>query len=277
MPAWFRQQWRHCCLRLVLAGMQRASRTRAKQRLANDHWSLWHLRQGSMRCVGSAGALDCVAGDSWLMPPRHTVHHEIAAGSELFVANFDVLPAAGWDDPLRRLALPALLHDGGDPTVWSALCACFSQWRPCDDESVLRGRPALDNLLLAHLTAGFAAGLFANAGRGNAPAWLEDLAMWVCAHALEPDLGPAAIVRQAGYSTRHVCGAFRRHYACTPGDFLRRQRMAVAARLVRERRDETLHRIAQRCGYRDAALFSRHFSQAFGRSPRAWRTGDDGG
>jgi len=276
LSVWFRQRWRHCCLRLVLAGVQRSARTHTKQRLPSDHWTLWHLRHGTVRSLAAAGAVECVAGDSWLTPPRCAARQEIAAGSEFLVANFDVLPAAGWDDPLRRLALPAVVQDGGDPAAWSELCACFAQWRPCDDEAVLRGRPALDRLLLAHLRAGFAAGAFAD-GSGTAPAWLEDLTLWICNHALKAQMSPAVIVRQAGYSTRHVCAAFRRHYDSTPGGFLRRQRLAVAARLVRERRDEAIGSIARRCGYRDPALFSRHFSQAFGRSPRAWRAGGGAG
>jgi AraC-like DNA-binding protein len=275
LPEWFRQPWRHCCLRLVVAGCERFVRTRRVQRRICDHWVLWHLRRGRLRSVGPAGALACTGGDSWLSPPSTAAWQEISAGSELWCANFDVLPAPGWTDPLAWLILPAVVADDGGAEPWQALGAGFDRWTPRDDDSVLRCRPALDAVLFRHLRRGFAAGAFDRTGGAvQAPAWVADLAAWVGRRAIDPGLQPAGIVHQAGYSARHVRAAFQRHFGCTPGGFLRQRRLAIAQRLLRERRDEAIASIARRCGWRDPGLFARQFRAAFGRSPRAWRRGD---
>jgi AraC-like DNA-binding protein len=61
----------------------------------------------------------------------------------------------------------------------------------------------------------------------------------------------------------------------TPGSYVLRCRLGHAAHLLRGTTDP-VGRIAARVGYISEAAFSRAFSRAYGRSPRAWRGGPDG-
>lgn len=105
--------------------------------------------------------------------------------------------------------------------------------------------------------------------REHLPPWLWRVREWLhddCGSELS--LGELAAV--AGVHAVHLTRSFRRHFGCTPGDYLRRCRLTKAAALLTTSR-ETLVDVAARCGYFDQAHFSRSFQAAFGRSPRAYR------
>jgi AraC family transcriptional regulator len=107
-------------------------------------------------------------------------------------------------------------------------------------------------------------------GRSSAPpSWLlrvRELLHDGCG--AELTLGELAVA--AGVHPVHLTRAFRRHYRCTPGEYLRRCRLNQGAALLSNRR-RSLSEIASACGYFDQAHFSRSFKQAYGLSPRAYR------
>lgn len=77
--------------------------------------------------------------------------------------------------------------------------------------------------------------------------------------AVEVDVHPARLSR-----------AFRRHYRCSIGEYVRSRRLDWAARELR-RRDRTLAEIAQRAGYADQSHFTRAFKRAMGVPPGEYR------
>ena len=78
------------------------------------------------------------------------------------------------------------------------------------------------------------------------------------------------LARDAGVHPVHVTRAFRAHFRCTPGEYLRRCRLNQAAALLADPRIP-LAEIALTCGFYDQAHFSRAFRDAFGRSPGRYR------
>lgn len=105
--------------------------------------------------------------------------------------------------------------------------------------------------------------------REHLPPWL-----WRVREMLHDDCGSelslGELAAVAGVHAVHLTRSFRRHFGCTPGDYLRRCRLAKAAALLTTSR-EALVEVAARCGYFDQAHFARSFQAAFGRSPRAYR------
>lgn len=88
--------------------------------------------------------------------------------------------------------------------------------------------------------------------------------------ACEADFALRDLAATAGVHAVHVTRSFRRHFGCTPGDYLRRCRLARAAALLRTSR-LSLAEVAVGCGYFDQAHFTRSFHAAFGQVPRAYR------
>lgn len=269
-PPWFAQEWRHCALRAVHAGRADLRAGKRFARSQHDQWVLYGVKSGRIEAATSGGTHTARVGQSWLVPPDRPVGDAVpVGGAVVWVALFDVLPAAGWRNPLERLDLPRVVDDC-DAAAWTALLEGFVDWAPRDLDALLRARAPLERLVTGHLLAGFAGGAFS--GRAQAaPLWVEDLAFWLCSNALRRDIDLRAVVAHAGYSTSHVIHEFSRCYGVGPLGFLRQERMRLAARLLREKRDEAVAAIAARLGYADAALFSRHFRAMHGASPRAWR------
>jgi AraC-like DNA-binding protein len=68
--------------------------------------------------------------------------------------------------------------------------------------------------------------------------------------------------------------AFERQFGAafhlTPQRFLRKLRLRIASRALMDT-DESLSKIALKCGFADQSHFSREFRRHFGRTPRAYR------
>jgi AraC-like DNA-binding protein len=74
----------------------------------------------------------------------------------------------------------------------------------------------------------------------------------------------------AGVSVPHFFRCFARATGSSPMDWLRRERINHAKRLLTETRDR-IRDIAERVGYNDAFYFSRDFRKLVGMSPRHYR------
>ncbi|MBK8283775.1 MAG: helix-turn-helix transcriptional regulator [Ahniella sp.] len=101
------------------------------------------------------------------------------------------------------------------------------------------------------------------------PPWLlriRELLHDACGDPLELQ----ALAGAAGVHSVHLTRAFRRHFRCTPGDYLRRCRLTQSAALLANKR-LSLTDIALSCGFSDQAHFSRSFGRAYGVSPSAYR------
>lgn len=125
---------------------------------------------------------------------------------------------------------------------------------------------ALDGLLLQ---------LCATMGRAESgierrvPRWLRD-AEAALREAFDESVTLGELARSVGVHPAHLAKEFRRHYGCTPGEFVRRLRMEQAKGLL-QRGDETVAAIASRVGFYDEAHFCRTFKRVFGVTPSAYR------
>jgi AraC-like DNA-binding protein len=76
--------------------------------------------------------------------------------------------------------------------------------------------------------------------------------------------------RLAGVSVPHFFRCFNKATGASPMDWLRRERINQAKRLLSET-DELIRVIAEQVGYRDPFYFSRDFRKLVGVSPRLYR------
>lgn len=74
---------------------------------------------------------------------------------------------------------------------------------------------------------------------------------------------------RAGLSRRRFTDLFRTTTGVTFGDFLNRQRLGHAARLLR-RRGHSIMGVMFSCGFNDVSHFYRLFRRHYGAAPRAW-------
>ena len=68
----------------------------------------------------------------------------------------------------------------------------------------------------------------------------------------------------------HLCRAFRRHYRCTPGDYIRQLRIERARQYLAGS-DTPLAEIALRVGYSDQGHFAAAFKRLTGFTPSQFR------
>lgn len=83
------------------------------------------------------------------------------------------------------------------------------------------------------------------------------------------------VAAAAGVHGVHLTRSFRRHFRCTPGEYLRRCRLSQAAALLHAG-NLSVSEVAVACGYFDHAHLGRSFKQAYGVSPRAYRASVSG-
>jgi AraC family transcriptional regulator len=100
------------------------------------------------------------------------------------------------------------------------------------------------------------------------PAWLRDARD----HLIESrhPVSLRGLARERGVHVVHLARAFRQHFGLTVGDFVRRQRLMAAYRLMGQV-DKSLSLIAHEAGFADQSHLTREFKQAFGTTPGYWR------
>lgn len=105
--------------------------------------------------------------------------------------------------------------------------------------------------------------------RGAPPPWLEK-ARQRLADACGDEVTIAEVAAAAGVHPVHLARSFRRHFRCTPGDYLRRCRLERAAALLAQSA-WTIAEVALQAGFADQSHLSRCFKRAFGETPRGYR------
>jgi AraC family transcriptional regulator len=101
-----------------------------------------------------------------------------------------------------------------------------------------------------------------------APAWLEALRETV--HAAPADVTLTSLAGTAGFAPAYVARAFRRHFGCSVGEYLRRRRVERACEAL-ILTDAPLARVALDAGFFDQSHFSRLFRRHLGLTPAAYR------
>jgi AraC-like DNA-binding protein len=96
----------------------------------------------------------------------------------------------------------------------------------------------------------------------RAARWIEDR--------LATGISIAAMARALHTTERTLHRRFRASFGVSPLAHLQSRRIALAKRLL-ESGNETLERILERCGYRDASSFRKLFAREVGMTPREYR------
>jgi transcriptional regulator GlxA family with amidase domain len=214
------------------------------------------IERGHATVRTAAGTLRAAPGTVMLFP-RAVAHDQAnAAGTRSWFVVFrhrgrrlareprSVVLAAG--DPLRRW-IPELcrhhLAADGVPAATAALLQAVLERLAALHERMLadRGLPAPLQAALRHLQANLAA-----------------------------DMGSAALARSAGVSPSHLRTLFRRHLGLSPVQHHRRQRLDLAAKLLRGSA-MPIAAVAKAVGWSDPDHFARLFARRYDRRPRAWR------
>ncbi|GDY14769.1 hypothetical protein LBMAG53_36470 [Planctomycetota bacterium] len=262
------------------AGLDRGRLPSIARRHPKDYWSIFVLLAGNLNCIAPGGMTRHQAPCSWLMPPGGISgqRHEDLQVVELFSILFTVHLHGDQANPLRRLPTgPVAVRDPpGARKAIAELLSGFADWRPVDGEWALRARGPLDRLLIDHAVAAIAAGGTQRRRPPgsippNPPLWFDDLCLQLHHDMLDPTYDFRRLVASSGVSPSMVTRIFRSQLGTTPLGYLRRCRIDLAARLLRERQDERIVSVARRCGYTNQSLFCRHFTQLHGTNPRRWR------
>jgi AraC-like DNA-binding protein len=109
-------------------------------------------------------------------------------------------------------------------------------------------------------------------GRGRLPAWqARKVRDYIDSHISGPVLiaDLCALIRR---SEAHFSRSFKRTFGESPHSFVVRRRVELAAQYMLAT-DASLSDIALGCGFTDQAHMCRHFRQAAGQPPAAWRRG----
>ena len=84
------------------------------------------------------------------------------------------------------------------------------------------------------------------------------------------NLSADCLCRELGLSRRELYETVRKHFGCTPAEFVRLRRLEYAADLLRNS-DLPVRDIAEACGIGDYNYFSKIFRHRFGVCPRGFR------
>jgi AraC-like DNA-binding protein len=107
-------------------------------------------------------------------------------------------------------------------------------------------------------------------GRGRLLAWQRrKVRDYINSHITEPVL-VAHLCALVQRSEAHFSRSFKRTFGESPHSFVVRCRVELATQYMLTT-DASLSDIALRCGFADQAHLSKHFRQAAGQSPAAWR------
>jgi len=279
-----------------------------RERLAGaDHVAFFHfLTEGAckVRLAEGGEVLDAVAGDLILLP-REGKH---LLGSDLHLAPMEgeaeITPDPGSDAELFQMR-----HGGGGAAtrfVCGYLALSRSVFRPLFEAlpRVLRipiGDGPTSTLLRELLRAGVRESSAAQPGAGSMLAKLAELmfveAMRRYMEQLPPQgkgwlagvrdahVGRAlallhaepakpwtvdALAREAALSRSALAERFSEMIGESPMHYLKRWRLALAARILRSGND-SVARVAESNGYESEAAFNRAFKREFGVPPAAWR------
>jgi AraC-like DNA-binding protein len=100
------------------------------------------------------------------------------------------------------------------------------------------------------------------------------ISLYLSDHLREPDLTPARIAAEHHISLRQLYNVWSKNCDQSLAQWIINQRLVAARSELAgpDSRAKTISAIARRCGFVDTAHFARKFRQAYGMSPREWRS-----
>jgi AraC family transcriptional regulator len=190
--------------------------------------------------------------------PREEVHAEQVDGEEVQSFNLEITPS--W---LRSVAAAPLdkPFDSRDGPLVGLAIRLLDEFTHPDASSPL----IIEGLTLELL------GLCIREARSEraVPRWLRQVRDLLNEHCTTA-YTLAGLAAEAGVHPGYLAGAFHRHFGCTVGAYIRRQRVALACRDLANS-DTPLAEIAVRAGFADQSHFTRTFKHQIGLTPGAYR------
>jgi len=191
--------------------------------------------------------------------PPEEVHTEQFDGDE--VRSFNLEFASSWLRDINHTALLNKPYETKSGPLVSLMIRLFDEFEHPDSSSAL----VMEGLTLELL------GLCAREKRYQpvVPQWLRrirDRLTEQCTACLTI----AELAADAGVNAGHLAGTFRRYFSCTVGEFVRRQRVELACRLLTDS-DSPLADVALQTGFADQSHFTRTFKSHIGLTPAAYR------
>lgn len=227
-------------------------------RHCHEHAYFCLIRRGTYREEYGGRQRSCGPLTLAFHPPEE-VHAEHFDGQEVRSFNVEITPA--W---VRGVAgavpLERPFDARGGPLVGLAVRLLDEFEHPDPSSSLM-----IEGLTLELL------GLGSRELRGGpaAPRWLlrvRDLLTERCTASFTL----ADLAAEAGVHPGHLAGAFRRHFGCSVGAHVRRQRVALACRHLAAS-DAPLADVALLAGFADQSHFTRTFKRHMGLTPAAYR------
>jgi AraC family transcriptional regulator len=249
---------RRACAGLSLAETRHAAGARIPKH-CHAHAYFCLIRRGTYREEYNGRERFCGPHMLAFHPPME-LHAEHVDGEEVSSFNIEITPAWAGGFAGRALRLDQPFDCCAGPAVGLAV-RVLDEFEHFDASSPL----IVEGLMLQLL------GVCDRQARGasSVPRWLRGVSDLLREHCRESwTLG--AIAAEAGVHPGHLATAFRRHFGCTIGEFVRRQRIALACRALAEA-DTPLAEVALQAGFADQSHFTRVFRRQLGLTPAAYR------
>jgi AraC family transcriptional regulator len=210
---------------------------------------------------GGSASVMCQPGTLRYLPPGQKHSNVFRTGAVCLLVEIE--PAA-----LERVAAhtKTLERPGEIQSIVSSWLAqrLYHEFRNGDPIALL----SLEGILLEILAEG------ARHAGGSGPVRMVPLWLRTAREYLESNflrsLSLAEVSTVAGVHRVHLSREFRRHFAITVGEFLRRKRVEHACHLV-SKTNEPLADVAMTCGFSDQSHFSATFRRQVGLTPGRFR------
>ena len=206
------------------------------------------------------------AGDILLIPPGewHTLKRIDTPGHAVFSCiHGELAPGLRWVKGDYRVAPipPRITRTGGDAAIHDLFMRCAAVFAGYG-----KYRSELLSTILKEIWIRMAEH---GEGRteGRLPNRMRSMVAYLRAH-LDGPVSRQSLAREFGLTPEHVNALFRKQLGITPTQFIHRERMLLAYRLLRDK-GLSVKETAQRVGFNDPFYFSRVFKKVMRRSPGA--------
>ena len=226
----------------------------------NQNALLVFVKRGAYQKTVGRAHFSCGAGDLLFVPAQH-VQADLFGDKRTLCLIADC-----------STSLVLLLKDGGADLSDAAMFSGSGFDGICGQlQQELRTGDAFSALLIEGLIIQILATRSRHQKRRaqSGPTWLN--------HAKELLHGDVSQVRsigtiaeQVGAHPAHLASQFRKHFRCSPGEYLRQNRVEQAASLLRQTK-QPISEVALACGFSDQAHLSRLFSKHYGATPFSYR------
>lgn len=241
----------------------RGGAVRLELRHTNGPWKALHIRQGNLLLRCGASARYEARWTSCSSTPTQALHLHLS--KNLFVRTAEEV--ADYDSAHVSLVEPSGFED---PLLTQI---GFTLWRELEQRSPagkLYAQTAAQMRaihLLRHYTS--AGGAFKEPSTVQAQQPMKRVMDFVQAH-LNQDLSLEALAQQAGFSPYHFARVFRQATGESPHQFVLRQRIERAQRLLKEK-DMPLAHVALESGFANQSHLTQVFKRHLGLTPRTYQ------